>query len=776
MANYLTETGLIKLVTKIKALHASHVNNTSNPHKVTKTQLALENVENKSSEMIRAEITSENVVDALGFTPLENVEVDSELSTESTNPVENKVVTEELNNKVPLSRTVNGKALDADVVLTYEDVDADKAGTAQEVYDELDEKLDLLDIQTTKDNTLYGTKPGGARLLGMKGNTEQKSYNGYQLFDASKMLTKSAGGATVTNNGDGSFTVSGSGESTDIFSISYTYSHDDTVALLKNGKCTLVADSVGNPYVYMMLRNSDTSLFTLSNYNKAIASIEITQDMLNDESVCLRIGLYMDKGTTITPGAIRPMLYQDGDGTWEPFVGGTQSPNPQYKQSLNNTGDCVEMIQGTLADSDGTLVNSNTRICSKLSIPCNSGDTIVISTEGKRDLFSYKFYDDTDKYISFKSSIVDGLKDIDTYTVIVPNGANKFRFVIGDDNGITPSTVGKISLTVNGKYVTQIRESGKNLFDKAKSIDGKAIGLTGSTYNEPDYTISDYIEIESNETYTLSASILHDWYDFYDSEKRWIRKIGDSKSTFITPDNAKFIVWSFPTIHKDIVQLEVGNTESSYEPYTEHIATIYTDEPIRKGDIVKKIDGLWQVERNVYAKSINGLESRWYNSLSVKGRYGLDNSYDVSGKANGMAYCEIAKYVKSYADTLNRCFIDSYGDFWINTNLETLDEWLAYAKANSFNIEYERATPTYEVLDTASQLALNSLKTFNGVTYIEIDSRVQPSECEWEYGTSQVGAYALQALNENDADKIERAAMKAELEELAAAVLALNQE
>ena len=46
-----------------------HVNDTSNPHSVTKEQILLGNVENKSSETIRNEITKQNVVRALGYTP-----------------------------------------------------------------------------------------------------------------------------------------------------------------------------------------------------------------------------------------------------------------------------------------------------------------------------------------------------------------------------------------------------------------------------------------------------------------------------------------------------------------------------------------------------------------------------------------------------------------------------------------------------------------------------------------------------------------------------------
>lgn len=47
----------------------NHLANKSNPHGVTKSQVGLGNVENKSSATIRSEITDANVVTALGFTP-----------------------------------------------------------------------------------------------------------------------------------------------------------------------------------------------------------------------------------------------------------------------------------------------------------------------------------------------------------------------------------------------------------------------------------------------------------------------------------------------------------------------------------------------------------------------------------------------------------------------------------------------------------------------------------------------------------------------------------
>lgn len=58
------------------AAYAHSVITEGNPHNVTKAEVGLGNVENKDSETIRGEITSKNVTDALGFTPLDSASLD----------------------------------------------------------------------------------------------------------------------------------------------------------------------------------------------------------------------------------------------------------------------------------------------------------------------------------------------------------------------------------------------------------------------------------------------------------------------------------------------------------------------------------------------------------------------------------------------------------------------------------------------------------------------------------------------------------------------------
>lgn len=58
-----------------------HIQSRNNPHEVTKEQIGLGDVENKSSEDIRNELTKDNVTTALGYTPYTPTEVDNMIST-----------------------------------------------------------------------------------------------------------------------------------------------------------------------------------------------------------------------------------------------------------------------------------------------------------------------------------------------------------------------------------------------------------------------------------------------------------------------------------------------------------------------------------------------------------------------------------------------------------------------------------------------------------------------------------------------------------------------
>lgn len=133
----------------------------TNPHGTTKDDLGLENVENKSSETIRSEITKENVVNALGYTP-PTTDTTYDVAGENLGLVKSGgdltivdgvATVNDLDKKVPETRTVNGKALSANITLSSSDVRADALGTASSLVSahnvDTDSHNDIRDLITS---------------------------------------------------------------------------------------------------------------------------------------------------------------------------------------------------------------------------------------------------------------------------------------------------------------------------------------------------------------------------------------------------------------------------------------------------------------------------------------------------------------------------------------------------------------------------------------------------------------------------------------------------
>lgn len=184
----------------------------------------------------------------------------------------------------------------------------------------------------------------GIDVAEIDGAYSQETTNGFQLFDASKLPTKSQGGATVTNNDDGSFTISGSGNLTSNYSNSIVlYSNEEAVKLFKQGTIYLKTEKATTPYFQLTFDGEGS--FSLTNNGNSESVGTINQEMLEDVNFRVRLIVCGGSGSTITPATIKPMLYQDGDGTFEPFTGGVASPNPEYPQEPKFVGDYNEDTQ-----------------------------------------------------------------------------------------------------------------------------------------------------------------------------------------------------------------------------------------------------------------------------------------------------------------------------------------------------------------------------------------------------------------------------------------------
>lgn len=171
--------------------------------------------------------------------------------------------------------------------------------------------------------------------LTVHGRADQGSTTGAQLFDESKFPTKTQGGATITNNNDGSFTVSGSGTLTEGFLQTFYYSHEETLKLIKAGKIYLSGLMHSLDSFAIHFKNNRTVYTQLNSNTK---ETEITEEMLNDSDFHMLLIEYISKGAEIIPQTVKPMLYQKGNGTWEPYTGGAPSPSTEYPQEFDIAG------------------------------------------------------------------------------------------------------------------------------------------------------------------------------------------------------------------------------------------------------------------------------------------------------------------------------------------------------------------------------------------------------------------------------------------------------
>ena len=127
-------------------------------------------------------------------------------------------------------------------------------------------------------------------------------------------------GATIVNNLDGTFTISGSGNITGgAFGGGYTdLTHTQTVKLLKTGTLYFSCEA-SVPALLVEGKDGNTTVFQLSSYDGTTKTTEITQAMLDNPDFKLRYSFYSTEGRAITPKTLHPMVYQKGNGTFEPI-------------------------------------------------------------------------------------------------------------------------------------------------------------------------------------------------------------------------------------------------------------------------------------------------------------------------------------------------------------------------------------------------------------------------------------------------------------------------
>lgn len=369
-----------------------------------------------------------------------------------------------------------------------------------EVLDKLNEEVDLKLTQPYLNNKgekhVVNSDNGLMRNIVVEGNTVQNSTKGLNLLDFNNINTTTMYGITLTNNGDGSFSATGQATSTfNVESNNFRVEEGD-YKLIDYVKGTFPIGENGSRFqIYSSSANSGIS--TLNKYSSEQVA---TAHLIGNNYYRFRFRFITGETYDST---YKPMFYQDGDGTFEPYTGGQPSPNPDYPQEVKG----VSEINGKIIGKNLFDINKIKEISDaikrnddgSLTITSTSADSSVATKMALKDLADLEI--GKTYIISF---ITTGKKQI---------YLNEVKQYWGSDSVLT---------------ITQdMLNSNVRLYPKGTSstdiVSGIQIEEASTATNYQPYQSQSFNYTLSNPLYKLSDTV----YDYIDLNKgKIIRNVG----------------------------------------------------------------------------------------------------------------------------------------------------------------------------------------------------------------------------------------------------------
>lgn len=277
---------------------------------------------------------------------------------------------------------------------------------------------------------------------------------------------------------------------------------------------------------------------------------ETSQETTTGKNLCKPIATATKQGMTLT---------NNNDGSYT--LNGTASANTSfYITGLNySTGTYTLSLNNQIANSNGSFYMQAEY----------SGGSI-------RQAFTYVNATKTGTTTN----------PITAWSIVIPNGLSlsNFKFKPMIESGSTAHTfeeyTGGIASpnpsypqevqTISGRQEVEIL--GKNLFDTNNVLEtdkNKRLNTSGGYYSEIGYFVSNMIKIEPSTTYTISytpTALTRICYYSSNTTSSFISK-NDNQQTFTTPSNAQYLMFCNLMTEMNNIQLEKGNTATTYEEY-----------------------------------------------------------------------------------------------------------------------------------------------------------------------------------------------------------------
>lgn len=198
----------------------------------------------------------------------------------------------------------------------------------------------------------------GVVKFSLEGKTEQKNYTGKNFLNyIDKLKSGTVNGLSSTINADGSITTIGK------LTSNYTsiLTKEDITNKLEDGETITISQEKASNKIYVQLeaKKQDGTYTYYSTNTEAKKNIPIKVDKTTYTSYVLTVvtgtmTTWGDESLSITNKYMICKGTDTADTSFEPYVGGTQSPNPNYPQKIKN----VRGVENLLKLPDGTYENN----------------------------------------------------------------------------------------------------------------------------------------------------------------------------------------------------------------------------------------------------------------------------------------------------------------------------------------------------------------------------------------------------------------------------------
>lgn len=249
---------------------------------------------------------------------------------------------------------------------------------------------------STKITKFYASNQGETHLadsdngkimdMMLYGKSEQKQYSGKNLLNPT-LGTTTQNGVTCTANGDGTYTIKGTNNSSNELIFSLIVADDEKKIFYNSliGKKvkfivesgSTISNSLGR--ICFGFYNKTENKFFKETYNGGNITVPTGYDFAF-------VDIHVNAGQTIPETILKPMITTDLTATYddfEPYTGGIPSPNPDYPQEIKSVVNPTVKV----SNEDGTQFKTVTLPYTLNAIPVSSGGNVVI--DGQQYIADY---------------------------------------------------------------------------------------------------------------------------------------------------------------------------------------------------------------------------------------------------------------------------------------------------------------------------------------------------------------------------------------------------